>query len=379
MSAPVSPSGMAGGSPTPPNPGNAQFRVDQYIIEIQSSLTALWLECRDCKAQSEAAERKAEMVEHALTQRISEEGRRVNNELASTQKMLSQMAVNINSRDDATNSLNAISSTSYEELRRELSFVQAKLAEHTDEILRCTAGPNAAFAELRRSLDDSEHHRAGLGAEVQALQEQVRSAMEVQATHSVQLLPLVSQRNEVEDSVLQQRDLQARMSQAEETAREMNERSKELQEITGTHGSQILRLLDMGVDKWPEIKNDMVKIKADSTNLVRDVTAIKKEVADLRETSTRTWREIAGLHQDNAAFSSMARHAGGGGYRVGGPPSGAAGSTQSPALQNFANTARKSISHNRRMSNSSVLPGFPTGDNDTSGGTFGGDFSNAGR
>ena len=113
------------------------------------------------------------------------------------------------------------------------------------------------------------------------------------------------------------------MSQAEETAREMNERSKELQEITvpaepyhkncssrsgppailhlfhnfrstdwksrmrshhredqpqGTHGSQILRLLDMGVDKWPEIKNDMVKIKADSTNLVRDVTSIKKEV-----------------------------------------------------------------------------------------------------
>ena len=46
----------------------------------------------------------------------------------------------------------------------------------------------------------------------------------------------------------------------------------------GTHGSQILRLLDMGVDKWPEIKNDMVKIKADSTNLVRDVTSIKKEV-----------------------------------------------------------------------------------------------------
>jgi len=178
----------------------------------------------------------------------------------------------------------------------------------------------------------------------------------------------------------QQRDLQARMSHAEETARELADRTKELQDITGTHGSQILRLLDMGVDKWPEIKNDMVKIKADSTNLVRDVTSIKKEVADLRETSTRTWREIAGLHQDNAAFSSMARHAGGGGYRVGGPPAGGAGGAPPAALQNFANAARKSISHNaRRQSNQSILPAFPSGDNDTSGGTFGGDFSNGGR
>ena len=51
--APVSPSGPGGGTPTPTNPG-AQFRVDQYIIEIQSSLTALWLECRDCKVPSRA-------------------------------------------------------------------------------------------------------------------------------------------------------------------------------------------------------------------------------------------------------------------------------------------------------------------------------------
>jgi len=364
MSAPVSPSGPGGGTPTPTNPG-AQFRVDQYIIEIQSSLTALWLECRDCKAASDAAERKAEAVEFALSQRMSEEGRRVNNELASMTKMLSQMAVNINHRADATNSLNAISSSSYDELRRELGFVQAKLAEHADEILRSTAGPNAAVADLRRSMDDSEHLRAQLGAEVQALQEQIRNTMEVQATHSVQLLPLVSQRSEVEDSVHQQRDLQARMSHAEETARELADRTKELQDITGTHGSQILRLLDMGVDKWPEIKNDMVKIKADSTNLVRDVTSIKKEVADLRETSTRTWREIAGLHQDNAAFSSMARHAGGGG-RVGGP-----GSGHTPALQNFANAARKSVANVRRMSNGS-LPQSALPDNDTAGGTFGG-------
>ena len=42
------------------------------------------------QAASDAAERKAEAVEFALSQRMSEEGRRVNNELASMTKMLSQ-------------------------------------------------------------------------------------------------------------------------------------------------------------------------------------------------------------------------------------------------------------------------------------------------
>lgn len=112
-------------------------------------------------------------------------------------------------------------------------------------------------------------------------------------------------------------EAQRRLADADERHNALVERLQMLQDASGTHGSQILRLFDLGVEKWPEIKNDMGKVKADSINVVRDVSTLKKEVADLRETSTRTWREIAGLHQDNAQLSSLQRH----GLRTGGPPS----------------------------------------------------------
>ena len=52
---------------------------------------------------------------------------------ADTVAVLPQMAVNINHRADATNSLNAISSSSYDELRRELGFVSRGLGETAEE------------------------------------------------------------------------------------------------------------------------------------------------------------------------------------------------------------------------------------------------------
>jgi len=123
----------------------------------------------------------------------------------------------------------------------------------------------------------------------------------------VQLLPLVGQRSQVEQAIVRSEDFSVQLTEFQGKHESLKGRLKQLEQTIGTHGSQILKLLENGVEKWPEVQNDIAMLKSDKVSFVRDIACCKKEVAELRETSTRTWREIAGLHQDNAQFSAISR------------------------------------------------------------------------
>jgi predicted nuclease with TOPRIM domain len=164
-----------------------------------------------------------------------------------------------------------------------------------------------------------ENTRAQLAQEVKSLRETVTKSLDVQATHSAQLLPLITQRTQVDEAISRSLEACSKLKDMENIKKTYEEVLNDVQETMATHGSQILRLIDLGIEKWPDIREDVVRIKSESHALQNDVLHLKKEVVDLRETSTRTWRELAGLHQDTAQFASFTRanpqlsgHAGGG-------------------------------------------------------------------
>merc|ERR1719159_1357190 len=109
---------------------------DAYIIEIQSSLSALWAETKECKMLAAQVEQKSEDKAERCLREIYSVEQRIKQELNSQAQMISQVAVSQTNHTSTAVTTTSNYLTAVDDLRRDVDALHGKLAGVQDDLRR---------------------------------------------------------------------------------------------------------------------------------------------------------------------------------------------------------------------------------------------------